>query len=66
MDEQEDAEASYRRGYQHGATAALDAVERAKTGGLQKLKAWAVLSLFEWRNCDAPQDRAASPPEPPI
>ena len=59
MDEMDDPEASYRRGYYQGAAAMLDAAGRLTTS---KLHDWVYKSLFNWRYLDQPNDRSVSPP----
>ncbi|HYL48683.1 MAG TPA: hypothetical protein VET84_04895 [Stellaceae bacterium] len=59
MNEHDDPEASYRRGYQQGAAAMLEAVGRL---AVDKLKHWAFVSLAQWRYFDRPRDRSVPPP----
>jgi hypothetical protein len=61
MSEHDDPEASYRRGYQQGAHAALEAAQRVTT---DKLKDWVAVKLFNWRYHDRPNDRSVPPPSP--
>jgi len=61
MSEREDPEASYRRGYQQGAYAALEAAQRVTT---DKLKDWVGVKLFNWRYHDRVDDRSVPPPSP--
>jgi hypothetical protein len=60
-DEQTDPESSYRRGYQQGAYAALEAAGRVTT---DKLKDWVGVKLANWRYLDRPEDRTVRPPLP--
>jgi hypothetical protein len=61
-----DAEASYRRGYQQGAFAAMEAAEkiRGSAGGLARLREWAGTTLSKWRYHDKPDNRNVRPPAP--
>ena len=59
MNETDDPEASYRRGYQQGAKAMLDAVGRLTT---ERLNEWVDIALFKWRHHDQPNDRSVGPP----
>ena len=54
LNEHDDAEASYRRGYQQGANAALEAAGRLTT---EKLRNWVGVTLAKWRYQELPQDR---------
>ena len=56
-----DPESCYRRGYQHGAQAALDAVGRTTK---DKLKDWVGVKLAKWRYNDRVNDRSVPPPSP--
>ena len=60
-DEWVDPEACYRRGYQQGAYAALEASGRVTT---DKLRDWVGIKLFQWRYHDRPSDRSIQPPSP--
>ena len=57
----DDPEASYRRGYQHGAKAALEATGRVT---IDKLREWAAVKLPNWRYHDRPGQRLVLPPDP--
>jgi hypothetical protein len=67
MSEKDDPEASYRRGFQQGAKAALLAAEsvanKHRHGG--ELTHWADIQLFNWRYKSDTRDRTATPPAPP-
>ncbi len=66
MNEWEDAEASYRRGYHQGARDAVEAAERL-TGNpsvLSGLREWASVTLLAWR-LHGLHDRTEKPPVPP-
>jgi hypothetical protein len=60
-DEYNDPEASYRRGYQQGASAALEAATRVTT---DKLRDWVGTKLANWRYLDRLNDRSVPPPSP--
>lgn len=60
-DDFDDPEASYRRGYQQGARAALEATGRVT---IDKLQEWVGRRLFEWRYHDRPRQRLVLPPDP--
>lgn len=50
IDLMEEAEGCYRRGYQHGFQAALDAIEGStETGTIQRLRRYAGIALQKWR-----------------
>lgn len=59
MDEHDDPEASYRRGYQQGAQAMLDAVGRLP---VDRLTQWVGVTLVKWRYHDRVHDRSVPPP----
>jgi len=61
ISELEDAEASYRRGYQQGAYAALEAI---KTAPIDRVRTWVDRKLFRWRYLDRVDDRFVRPPGP--
>lgn len=61
VDELNDPEASYRRGYQQGAYAALEAV---KATTIDEMKDWIEVKLARWRYLDHPGDRWKRPPLP--
>lgn len=63
----DDVEASYRRGYDQGAHAALRAAERLLTTecGREKLREWVEHDLHVWRYFDRPSDRMVQPPDSP-
>lgn len=67
MNEYDDPEASYRRGYQQGACAAASAAETLAMvpGGLERLRQWWAHELFRWRYLDRPNTRKLQPPPPP-
>lgn len=67
MQDHDDPEASYRRGFQQGAKAALAAAESAANGRARysELKHWAEIRLFEWRYQEDTQNRQVRPPAPP-
>lgn len=67
MNEHNDPEASYRRGYQQGAYVAMEAAERllGSSTGLRQLRKWTETALFQWRYYDRTSDRSVPPPEPP-
>jgi hypothetical protein len=62
MHEGDDPEAAYRRGYEQGANAALDAFDRGTS--IDKIRDWACNKLFRWRYHDRPGDRTVIPPQP--
>ena len=53
----DDPEEQYRAGYQHGAKAALDALNSTKSK--DELKGWVEVTLQKWRH-----DKAADPNPP--
>jgi hypothetical protein len=63
----DDPEASYRRGYQQGAYAAVMAAERLMRSavGRKKLQDWVNLTVYTWRYLTKPKDRSIRPPDPP-
>jgi hypothetical protein len=61
MDEENDPEASYRRGYQQGA---FDALRAAQSMTGDQLREWADVTLAAWRYRDRIKDRRVSPPRP--
>ena len=62
-DEIEDAEASYRRGYQHGAYTVLDAIgQRIDASLALEIRGWIEGDIHEWR---IPGKKAAKSPYPP-
>lgn len=67
LNEMDDPEASYRRGYQQGAREAAQAAGRLALfpDGLTRLLRWAGIELTRWRHHDQPHDRSISPPAPP-
>jgi hypothetical protein len=67
MNEYDDPEDSYRRGYEQGAYAATIAAERLALlpGGLERLRRWAGIDVHRWRYLDQPTNRSISPPLPP-
>jgi hypothetical protein len=60
-DEQDDPEASYRRGYQQGARDTLQALQSMPVGEVQ---GWVDKALFRWRHHDRVKERNLSPPRP--
>lgn len=66
--EMDDPEAPYRRGYEQGAHAALEAaggVLLVLPNGWERLRHWVDVELRRWRFLDRPTDRTVSPPAPP-
>jgi hypothetical protein len=61
IEERTDPEASYRRGYQQGAFAALVAVNRLT---IDKLNHWVGVTLWKWRYEDRVKNRSVPPPPP--
>jgi hypothetical protein len=59
--EMDDAEASYRRGYQQGA---WDAIQAADSMTREKLLQWRDKTLPYWRYSDHVENRGVSPPRP--
>jgi len=59
--ELDDPEASYRRGYQQGAYAAVEAI---KTAPISNVRHWVDSKLARWRYLDRPHDRFVAPPVP--
>jgi hypothetical protein len=60
-DELDDPEASYRRGYQQGAWAAMEAV---KSTPIEKIRTWIDEKLYRWRYHDRVKTRFVRPPTP--
>ena len=65
---EDDPEASYRRGYHHGALAAVEAAEKltGNRAALRALRKWVEVSLDRWRYRDRIADRDVPPPPPPV
>lgn len=61
VEEMDDPEASYRRGYQQGA---WDALEAANSMTAEKLREWRDAALPTWRYNDRVENRNVSPPRP--
>jgi len=67
MDREDDSpEEAYRRGYQQGAFAAVEAAERFTTSrrDFMALRRWVETTLYTWR-LKNPKDRSRLPPAPP-
>ncbi|MBI3275984.1 MAG: hypothetical protein HYZ60_08620, partial [Methylocystis sp.] len=62
--DEDSAEASYRRGYQQGANDTLMAVERLGHSrvDLSSLRVWIGVTLYQWRYHDRAGDRGVQPP----
>jgi hypothetical protein len=61
VSEFDDAEGSYRRGYQQGAYDALQAIQ---TVSIPKVRAWVEEKLMRWRYLERVHDRYFRPPPP--
>jgi hypothetical protein len=65
--EYDDPEAAYRRGYQHGAHAAVEAMasETAHLSLVKKMREWVGVTLHKWRYREQVGNRDLQPPLPP-
>lgn len=64
IDENEDPETAYRRGYQQGAFAAMEAAERCQNTptGWNKIRNWVNIEIANWRYGKERLDRNRRPP----
>src|SRR5918911_5368388 len=67
VNERDDPEGSYRRGYHQGARDAVEAAQRltGNRSALSELWEWATVTLLAWRLNSRPDARTALPPVPP-
>lgn len=63
--EQNDPEASYRRGYQQGAFDALASAEKVGFRCPEALRKWVDIVLYDWRYGKKKSDRSVMPPDAP-
>ena len=63
LDEKDDSEASYRRGYEQGAVAAAEAAVKLASSpdGLMRLLNWASVDVHRWRIFDRLKSEGAAP-----